>query len=107
MEEGEFSDDDDDDNMNGLQDNSGKKDNDTNEDRMKVTEVIDITEISSSKTEHIYTATPTKILKLGQIDKGQKTRFMFNIGGGGGGGCNLKPVPTQLTMCQIPFYSNL
>jgi hypothetical protein len=58
MEEGEFSDDDDD--MNGLQDNSGKKDNDTNEDRMKVTEVVDITEISSSKTEHIYTATPTK-----------------------------------------------
>jgi hypothetical protein len=85
MEEGEFSDDDDDDDdddMNGLQDNSGKKDNDTNEDRMKVTEVVDITEISSSKTEHIYTATPTKILKLGQIDKGQKTRFMFNIWGG-------------------------
>lgn len=81
MEEGEFSDDDDDDDMNGLQDNSGKKDNDTNEDRMKVTEVVDITEISSSKTEHIYTATPTRILKLGQIDKGQKTRFMFNIGG--------------------------
>jgi hypothetical protein len=81
MEEGEFSDDDDDDDMNGLQDNSGKKDNDTNEDSMKVTEVVDITEISSSKTEHIYTATPTKILKLGQIDKGQKTRFMFNIGG--------------------------
>jgi hypothetical protein len=44
---------------------------------MKVTEVVDITEISSSKTEHIYTATPTRILKLGQIDKGQKTRFMF------------------------------
>jgi hypothetical protein len=85
MEEGEFSDDDDDDDdMNGLQDNSGKKDNDPNEDRMKVTEVVDITEISSSKTEHIYTATPTRILKLGQIDKGQKTRFMFNIGGGGG-----------------------
>jgi hypothetical protein len=37
---------------------------------MKVTEVVDITEISSSKTEHIYTATPTRILKLGQIDKG-------------------------------------
>jgi hypothetical protein len=33
MEEGEFSEDDDDDDMNGLQDNSGKKDNDTNEDR--------------------------------------------------------------------------
>jgi hypothetical protein len=42
--EGEFSDDDDDDDdMNGLHDNSGKKDNDTNEDRMKVTEVVDIT----------------------------------------------------------------
>jgi hypothetical protein len=44
---------------------------------MKVTEVVDITEISSSKTEHIYTATPTRILKLVQIDKGQKTRFML------------------------------
>jgi hypothetical protein len=55
MEEGEFSDDD----MNGLQNNSEKnlKDNDTNEDRMKVTEVVDITKISSSKTEQ-YTATP-------------------------------------------------
>jgi hypothetical protein len=52
MEEGEFSDDDDDDDdMNGLQNNSEKKDNDTNEDRVKVTEVVDITEISSSKTE--------------------------------------------------------
>ena len=61
MEEGEFSHDDDDDDMNGLQDNSGKKDNDTNEDRMKLTEVVDITEISSSKTEHIYTATPTRM----------------------------------------------
>jgi hypothetical protein len=50
MEEGEFSDDDDDD-MNGLQNNSEKKNNDTNEDRVKVTEVVDITEISSSKTE--------------------------------------------------------
>jgi hypothetical protein len=53
MEEGEVSDDDDDDDMNGLQNNSEKnlKDNDTNEDRMKVTEVVDITKISSSKTE--------------------------------------------------------
>jgi hypothetical protein len=82
MEEGEFSDDDDDgDDMNDLQDNSEKKDNDTNEDRVKVTEVVDMSEISSSKTEHIYTAAPTRILKLGQIGKGQKTRFMFNIGG--------------------------
>ena len=79
MEEGEFSDDD----MNGLQNNSEKnlKDNDTNEDRVKVTEVVDITEISSSKTEQSYTATPTRILRLVQIDKGQKTRFMLNIGG--------------------------
>ena len=46
--QGEFSDVDDD--MNGLQNNSEKKDNDTNEDRVKVTEVVDITEISSSKT---------------------------------------------------------
>jgi hypothetical protein len=82
MEEGEFSDDDDDDDdMNGLQTDSEKKDNDTNEDRVKVTEVVDMLEISSCKTEHIYTATPTRILRLGQIDKGQKTRFMFNIGG--------------------------
>lgn len=48
---------------------------------MKVTEVVDITEISSSKTEQSYTATPTRILRLVQIDKGQKTRFMLNIGG--------------------------
>ena len=52
-----------------------------NEDRVKVTEVIDITEISSNKPEQ-YTATPTRILKLVQINKGQKTRFMLNIGGG-------------------------
>ena len=79
MEEGEFSDDD----MNGLQNNSEKnlKDNDTNEDRVKVTEVVDITEISSSKTEQSYTATPTRILRLVQIDKGQKTRCMLSIGG--------------------------
>ena len=81
MEEGEFSDDDND--MNGLQNNSEKnlKDNDTNEDRVKVTEVVDITKISSNKPEQSYTATPTRILKLIQIDKGQKTRFMLNIGG--------------------------
>ena len=81
MEEGEFSDDDDD--MNGLQNNSEEslKDNDTNEDRVKVTEVVDITKISSNKPEQSYTATPTRILKLVQIDKGQKTRFMLNIGG--------------------------
>jgi hypothetical protein len=82
MEEGEFSDDDDD--MNVLQNNSEKnlKDNDTNDDRVKVTEVVDITEISSSKPEQSYTATPTRILKLVQIDKGQITKFMLNIGGG-------------------------
>jgi hypothetical protein len=81
MEEGEFSDDDND--MNGLQNNSEKnlKDNDTNEDRVKVTEVVEITKISSNKPEQSYTATPTRILKLIQIDKGQKTRFMLNIGG--------------------------
>jgi len=56
------------------------KDNDTNEDRMKVTEVVDITEITTNKPEQLYTATPTRILKLVQIDKGQKTRFMLNIG---------------------------
>jgi hypothetical protein len=56
MEEREFSDDDDD--MNVLQNNSEKnlKDNDTNDDRVKVTEVVDITEISSSKPEQSYTA---------------------------------------------------
>jgi hypothetical protein len=61
MEEGEFSDDDND--MNVLQNNSEKniKDNDTNDDRVKVTEVVDITEISSSKPEQSYTATPTRI----------------------------------------------
>jgi hypothetical protein len=48
---------------------------------VKVTEVVDITEISSNKPEQSYTATPTRILKLVQIDKGQKTRFMLNIGG--------------------------
>ena len=83
MEEGEFSDEDDD--MNGLQNNSDNKskDNDTNEDRVKVTEVVDITDTTSSKPEQlpVYTATPTRILKLMQIDKGQKTRFMLNIGG--------------------------
>jgi hypothetical protein len=49
--------------MNGLQDNSEKnlKDNDTNEGRMKVTEVVDITEISSSKTEQ-YTAKTTLMM---------------------------------------------
>ena len=54
--------------------------NATNEDRVKVTEVVDITEISSNKPEQ-YTATPTRILKLVQIDKEQKTKFMLNIGG--------------------------
>ena len=83
MEEGEFSDDDDDDDMNGLQNNSEKnlKDNDTNDDRVNETEIVDITEISSSKPEQSYTATPTRTIKLVQIDKEQKTRFMLNIGG--------------------------
>jgi hypothetical protein len=57
------------------------KENATNEDRVKVTEVVDITKISSNKPEQSYTATPTRILKLVQIDKGQKIRFMLNIGG--------------------------
>jgi hypothetical protein len=48
---------------------------------VKVTKVVDITEISSSKPEQSYTATPTRTIKLVQIDKEQKTRFMLNIGG--------------------------
>ena len=101
MEEGEYSDDDD---MNDLSSTNDKnlKENDTNKDRVTVTEVVDITEISSNKPEQ-YTATPTRILKLVQINKGQKTRFMLNIGGGG----DLNLVETQLTMFQIPFYLNL
>ena len=80
MEEGEYSDDDD---MNDLSSTNDKnlKENDTNKDRVTVTEVVDITKISSNKLEQ-YTATPTRILKLVQINKGQKTRFMLNIEGG-------------------------
>jgi hypothetical protein len=79
MEEGQFSDDD----MNDLPSTNDKnlKENDTNKDRVTVTEVVDITKISSNKLEQ-YTATPTRILKLVQINKGQKTRFMLNIEGG-------------------------
>ena len=101
MEEGEYSDDDD---MNDLSSANDKnlKENDTNKDRVTVTEVVDITKISSNKLEQ-YTATPSRILKLVQINKGQKTRFMLNIEGGG----DLKLVETQLTMFQILFYLNL
>ena len=76
MEEGEYSDDYD---MNDLSSTNDKnlKENATNEDKVTVTEVVDITKISSNKPEQ-YTATPTRILKLVQINKGQKTRFMLN-----------------------------
>jgi hypothetical protein len=81
MEEGQFSDDD----MNDLPSTNDKnlKENDTTEDRMTVTEVVDMTKISSNKPEQ-YTETPTRILKLVQIDKGQKTRFTLNMERGRG-----------------------
>ena len=73
--EGEVSDD----AMNDLLSTNDKnlKGNDTTKDRVTVTEVVDITEISSNKPEQ-YTATPTRIFKLVQIGKGQK---MLYIGG--------------------------
>ena len=91
-----------DDDMNDLPSTNDKnqKENDTTGDRMTVTEVVDMTKISSNKPEQ-YTETPTRILKIVQIDKGQKTRFTLNMekgGGGGGGGGDLKLAQTQYSV---------